>query len=233
MEKLLEINGLKSWYGLSQALFDVNLEINQGEVVALLGRNGMGKSTTIRSICGLIRNYEGDIKFKNISIINQPSYKIAQLGIGLVPEGRRAFTNLTVLENLTATAVEGEWNLDMVFHLFPKLAERKHQNASTLSGGEQQMLVIGRALMTNPNLLILDEATEGLSPTIRSEIWKVITILKSKGVSILIIDKSLKQLQDLADKFYILDRNGRILKKSDNLENLIRKIEWNKLKLVK
>ena len=184
MDKLLEINGLKSWYGLSQALFDVNLDINEGEVVALLGRNGMGKSTTIRSICGLISNYEGDIKFKNISIINQPSYKIAQLGIGLVPEGRRAFTNLTVLENLTATAVEGEWNLDKVFHLFPKLAERKHQNASTLSGGEQQMLVIGRALMTNPNLLILDEATEGLSPTIRSEIWKVITILKSKGVSI-------------------------------------------------
>ena len=210
MKKLLEINELKSWYGLSQALFDVYLEINQGEVVALLGRNGMGKSTTIRSICGLISNYEGDIKFKNISIINQPSYKIAQLGIGLVPEGRRAFTNLTVLENLTATAVEGEWNLDKVFHLFPKLAERKHQNASTLSGGEQQMLVIGRALMTNPNLLILDEATEGLSPTIRSEIWKVITILKSKGVSILIIDKSLKQLQDLADKFYILEKGKTV-----------------------
>lgn len=210
MEKLLEINGLKSWYGLSQALFDVNLEISKGEVVALIGRNGMGKSTTIRSICGLISNYEGDIKFKNISIINQPSYKIAQLGIGLVPEGRRAFTNLTVLENLTATAVEGEWNLDKVFHLFPKLAERKHQNASTLSGGEQQMLVIGRALMTNPNLLILDEATEGLSPTIRSEIWKVITILKSKGVSILIIDKSLKQLQDLADKFYILEKGKTV-----------------------
>ena len=210
MEKLLEINGLKSWYGLSQALFDVNLEINQGEVVALLGRNGMGKSTTIRSICGLISNYEGDIKFKNISIINQPSYKIAQLGIGLVPEGRRAFTNLTVLETLTATAVEGEWNLDKVFHVVPKLAELKHQNASTLSGGEQQMLVIGRALMTNPNLLILDEATEGLSPTIRSEIWKVITILKNKGVSILIIDKSLKQLQDLADKFYILEKGKTV-----------------------
>ena len=210
MEKLLEINGLKSWYGLSQALFDVYLEINQGEVVALLGRNGMGKSTTIRSICGLISNYEGNIKFKNISIKNQPSYKIAQLGIGLVPEGRRAFTNLTVLQNLTATAVEGEWNLDKVFHLFPKLAERIHQNASTLSGGEQQMLVIGRALMTNPNLLILDEATEGLSPTIRSEIWKVIKILKSKGVSILIIDKSLKQLQDLADKFYILEKGKTV-----------------------
>ena len=210
MEKLLEINELKSWYGLSQALFDVNLEINQGEVVALLGRNGMGKSTTIRSICGLISSYEGEIKFKNISIINQPSYKIAQLGIGLVPEGRRAFTNLTVLENLTATAVEGEWTQGLVFRLFPKLAERKHQSASTLSGGEQQMLVIGRALMTNPDLLILDEATEGLSPTIRSEIWGVITILKNKGVSILIIDKSLKQLQDLADKFYILEKGKTV-----------------------
>ncbi len=210
MEKLLEIYGLKSWYGLSQALFDVNLVINQGEVVALVGRNGMGKSTTIKSICGLISSYEGEIKFKNISIINQPSYKIAQLGIGLVPEGRRAFTNLTVLENLTATAVEGEWSLEMVFSLFPKLAERRHQNASTLSGGEQQMLVIGRALMTNPNLLILDEATEGLSPTIRSEIWKVITILKGKGVSILIIDKSLKKLQDLADKFYILEKGKTV-----------------------
>ena len=210
MEKLLEINGLKSWYGLSQALFDVNLEINQGEVVALLGRNGMGKSTTIRSICGLISSYEGEIKFKNISIINQPRYKIAQLGIGLVPEGRRAFTNLTVLENLTATAVEGEWKQEMVFHLFPKLAERKYQSASTLSGGEQQMLVIGRALMTNPDLLILDEATEGLSPTIRLEIWRVITILKNKGVSILIIDKSLKQLQDLADKFYILEKGKTV-----------------------
>ena len=210
MEKLLEINGLKSWYGLSQALFEVNLEINQGEVVALLGRNGMGKSTTIRSICGLISSYEGEIKFKNISIINQPSYKIAQLGIGLVPEGRRAFTNLTVLENLSATAVVGEWTQEMVFHLFPKLAERKYQSASTLSGGEQQMLVIGRALMTNPDLLILDEATEGLSPTIRSEIWKVITILKNKGVSILIIDKSLKQLQDLADKFYILEKGKTV-----------------------
>ena len=210
MEKLLEINGLKAWYGLSQALFDVNLDIKQGQVVALLGRNGMGKSTTIRSICGLISTYEGEIKFKNISIINQPSYKIAQLGIGLVPEGRRAFTNLTVLENLTATAVEGEWTQGMVFRLFPKLEERKYQSASTLSGGEQQMLVIGRALMTNPNLLILDEATEGLSPTIRSEIWKVIRILKTKGVSILIIDKSLKQLQDLADKFYILEKGTTV-----------------------
>jgi branched-chain amino acid transport system ATP-binding protein len=141
-----------------------------------------------------------------------PSYKIAQLGIGLVPEGRRAFSNLTVLENLIATSVEGEWTLEKVFELFPKLEERKLQGAFSLSGGEQQMLVIGRALMTNPRLLILDEATEGLSPTIRSEIWKVIEILKNKNISILIIDKSLKQLQTLADKFYILEKGRTVWK---------------------
>ena len=196
MSKLLELKSLKSWYGPSQALFDVNLEVKQGEIVALLGRNGMGKSTTIKSICGLMNEFEGEINFNNTSLINLPSYKIAQLGIGLVPEGRRAFSNLTVLENLVASAVEGEWDLVSIYNLFPKLEERKHQLASSLSGGEQQMLVIGRALMTNPKLLILDEATEGLSPTIRVEIWKVIEILKNKNVSILIIDKSLKQLLD-------------------------------------
>ena len=210
MSKLLELKSLKSWYGPSQALFDVNLEVKQGEIVALLGRNGMGKSTTIKSICGLMSEFEGEINFNNTSLINLPSYKIAQLGIGLVPEGRRAFSNLTVLENLVAIAVEGEWDLVSIYNLFPKLEERKHQLASSLSGGEQQMLVIGRALMTNPKLLILDEATEGLSPTIRVEIWKVIEILKNKNVSILIIDKSLKQLLDLADKFYILEKGKTV-----------------------
>ena len=210
MSKLLELKSLKSWYGPSQALFDVNLEVKQGEIVALLGRNGMGKSTTIKSICGLMSEFEGEINFNNTSLINLPSYKIAQLGIGLVPEGRRAFSNLTVLENLVASAVEGEWDLVSIYNLFPKLEERKHQLASSLSGGEQQMLVIGRALMTNPKLLILDEATEGLSPTIRVEIWKVIEILKNKNVSILIIDKSLKQLLDLADKFYILEKGKTV-----------------------
>jgi branched-chain amino acid transport system ATP-binding protein len=210
MSKLLELKSLKSWYGPSQALFDVNLEVKQGEIVALLGRNGMGKSTTVKSICGLMSEFQGEINFNNTSLINLPSYKIAQLGIGLVPEGRRAFSNLTVLENLVATAVEGEWDLVSIYNLFPKLEERKHQLASSLSGGEQQMLVIGRALMTNPKLLILDEATEGLSPTIRMEIWKVIEILKNKNVSILIIDKSLKQLLDLADKFYILEKGKTV-----------------------
>ena len=170
----------------------------------------MGKSTTIKSICGLINEYHGKINFNNISLIKRPSYKIAQLGIGLVPEGRRAFSNLTVLENLIATAVDGEWDLDAIYNLFPRLEERKNQIAFSLSGGEQQMLVIGRALMTNPKLLILDEATEGLSPTIRSEIWKVIEVLKDKSASILIIDKSLKQLLDLADNFYILEKGRTV-----------------------
>ena len=216
MDKLLVIKSLKSWYGASQALFEVNLEINHGEIVALLGRNGMGKSTTIKSICGLINEYHGEIKFNSISIIKSPSYKIAQLGIGLVPEGRRAFSNLTVLENLIATAVDGEWDLNAIYNLFPRLEERKNQLAFSLSGGEQQMLVIGRALMTNPKLLILDEATEGLSPTIRSEIWKVLEVLKNKAVSILIIDKSLKQLLNLAQNFYIIEKGRTVWNGSSN-----------------
>ena len=210
MGKLLEVKSLKSWYGESQALFDINLQIEKGEIVALLGRNGMGKSTTINSICGMVHKYEGNINFNNVSIIGMPSYRIAQLGIGLVPEGRRAFSNLTVLENLVATAVDGEWSLSEIYNLFPRLEERKFQLASSLSGGEQQMLVIGRALMTNPKLLILDEATEGLSPTVRLEIWKVIEFLKTKNISILIVDKSLKQLLDLADKFYIVEKGKTV-----------------------
>jgi branched-chain amino acid transport system ATP-binding protein len=210
MGKLLEVKSLKSWYGESQALFDINLQIEKGEIVALLGRNGMGKSTTINSICGMVHKYEGNINFNNVSLIGMPSYRIAQLGIGLVPEGRRAFSNLTVLENLVATAVDGEWSLSEIYNLFPRLEERKFQLASSLSGGEQQMLVIGRALMTNPKLLILDEATEGLSPTVRLEIWKVIEFLKTKNISILIVDKSLKQLLDLADKFYIIEKGKTV-----------------------
>ena len=210
MSFLLEIKSLKSWYGASQALFDVNLEIKKGEVVALLGRNGMGKTTTVNSVCGLMHRYEGDINFGGVSLSGQPSFKIAQKGIGLVPEGRRVFSNLTVLENLIATARDGDWSLKEIYNLFPRLEERSYQLASSLSGGEQQMLVIGRALMTNPKLLILDEATEGLSPTVRSEIWKVIKKLKLKNISILIIDKSLKQLLELADNFYILEKGKTV-----------------------
>ena len=210
MSFLLEIKSLKSWYGASQALFDVNLKIKKGEVVALLGRNGMGKTTTVNSVCGLMHRYEGDINFGGVSLSRQPSFKIAQKGIGLVPEGRRVFSNLTVLENLIATARDGDWSLKEIYNLFPRLEERSYQLASSLSGGEQQMLVIGRALMTNPKLLILDEATEGLSPTVRSEIWKVIEKLKLKNISILIIDKSLKQLLELADNFYILEKGKTV-----------------------
>ena len=210
MSFLLEIKSLTSWYGASQALFDVNLKIKKGEVVALLGRNGMGKTTTVNSVCGLMHRYEGDINFGGVSLSGQPSFKIAQKGIGLVPEGRRVFSNLTVLENLIATARDGDWSLKEIYNLFPRLEERSYQLASSLSGGEQQMLVIGRALMTNPKLLILDEATEGLSPTVRSEIWKVIEQLKSKNISILIIDKSLKQLLTLADNFYILEKGKTV-----------------------
>jgi branched-chain amino acid transport system ATP-binding protein len=210
MSFLLEIKSLKSWYGASQALFDVNLKIKKGEVVALLGRNGMGKTTTVNSVCGLMHRYEGDINFGGVSLSGQPSFKIAQNGIGLVPEGRRVFSNLTVLENLIATARDGDWSLKEIYNLFPRLEERSYQLASSLSGGEQQMLVIGRALMTNPKLLILDEATEGLSPTVRSEIWKVIEKLKLKNISILIIDKSLKQLLELADNFYILEKGKTV-----------------------
>ncbi|MDB9771366.1 ABC transporter ATP-binding protein [Alphaproteobacteria bacterium] len=210
MSFLLEIKSLKSWYGASQALFDVNLKIKKGEVVALLGRNGMGKTTTVNSVCGLMHRYEGDINFGGFPLSGQPSFKIAQNGIGLVPEGRRVFSNLTVLENLIATARDGDWSLKEIYNLFPRLEERSYQLASSLSGGEQQMLVIGRALMTNPKLLILDEATEGLSPTVRSEIWKVIEKLKLKNISILIIDKSLKQLLELADNFYILEKGKTV-----------------------
>jgi branched-chain amino acid transport system ATP-binding protein len=210
MSFLLEIKSLKSWYGASQALFDVNLKIKKGEVVALLGRNGMGKTTTVNSVCGLMHRYEGDINFGGVPLSGQPSFKIAQKGIGLVPEGRRVFSNLTVLENLIATARDGDWSLKEIYNLFPRLEERSYQLASSLSGGEQQMLVIGRALMTNPKLLILDEATEGLSPTVRSEIWKVIEKLKLKNISILIIDKSLKQLLELADNFYILEKGKTV-----------------------
>ena len=202
MDKLLEIKSLKSWYGASQALFDVNLEINKGEIVALLGRNGMGKSTTIKSICGLINEYHGEINFNNISLIKRPSYKIAQLGIGLVPEGRRAFSNLTVLENLIATAVDGEWDLDAIYNLFPRLEERKNQIAFSLSGGEQQMLVIGRALMTNPKLLILDEATNAIEKELEMKVLKYLNNLKQDKIIIIVAHR--ESVFESCDKVYKL-----------------------------
>lgn len=211
---MLNLNAIESCYGPSQALFGVDLELNAGELVALMGRNGMGKTTTIRSIFGLTPPRAGRVEFDGRDITGLPAHRIARLGLGLVPEGRRCFTNLTVRENLLATANPGEWALTDVESLFPRLAERRHQSAATLSGGEQQMLAIGRALMTNPRLLVLDEATEGLAPVIRQEIWKAIRTLKSAGLSLLLVDKALRELLPVADRCTILEKgrsvwNGR------------------------
>lgn len=208
MSPLLEIDGLLAWYGLTQVLFGVTLRVEEGEVVTLMGRNGMGKSSTINALCGMTDQREGIIRFGGQAIERLPSHKVAQLGIGLVPEGRRVFYNLTVRENLLAAARSGSWNLARVFQLFPRLAERISQPAATLSGGEQQMLVIGRALMTNPRLLVLDEATEGLAPLIRQEIWSAIRVLKQEGMSILLVDKTLSELLTIADNCWILEKGA-------------------------
>lgn len=203
---MLQVDQIETYYGQSQALFGVDLQVNAGELVALMGRNGMGKSTTIRSICQLTPARRGQIVFDGKSLVGQRPYQVAQAGIGLVPEGRRCFSSLTVEENLIATARRGEWNFDKTVSLFPRLAERQKQYANTLSGGEQQMLAIGRALMTNPKLLILDEATEGLAPVIRQEIWTAIESLIKEGLSILLVDKSLKDMLKLASRCVILEK---------------------------
>ncbi|WP_321345068.1 ABC transporter ATP-binding protein [Breoghania sp.] len=206
MSALLEVRELTASYGSSQALFGVDLSVGAGEVVALMGRNGMGKTTTVRCICRMMASSRGAITFAGKSLNDLPSHKAARLGIGLVPEGRRCFAPLSVEENLVCAARPGAWTLDRVGELFPRLSERRKQAARTLSGGEQQMLAIGRALMTNPKLLILDEATEGLAPVIRQEIWRAIEALKQSGLAILIIDKSLRDLKALCDRFVILER---------------------------
>lgn len=212
---LLRIENLNLNYGASQVLFGVNISVNQGDVVSLLGRNGMGKSTTVNSILGLVRPKSGRIFFDNIEIQNLESYRISQLGISLVPEGRQVFPNLTVQENLIATASNrlnfaDPWTLAKIIELFPQLGSLLSSNAALLSGGEQQMLSIGRALMTNPKLLILDEATEGLAPLIRKEIWRSLNQLKSQGLSILIIDKNIKNLQQIASHHAIIEK-GKIV----------------------
>ena len=206
MSELLKIEHIEVYYGPSQALFGVDLQMGEGEVVALMGRNGMGKTTTIRTLCRMSQQKRGSIHFSGHNIGNLPSHKVAQLGVGLVPEGRRCFPNLTVQENLIAAARGDEWTLGKVYALFPRLEERHVQLANTLSGGEQQMLAVGRALMTNPKLLVLDEATEGLAPVIRTEIWGAVKELKAAGQSILIVDKTLSELLPLADKCVILER---------------------------
>lgn len=207
---ILEIEALEAAYGPSQALFGVDLVVREGEMVALMGRNGMGKTTTIRVACGLMRARAGRVAFAAQDIAGLAPHRIAQLGVGLVPEGRRCFPNLTVHENLIAAARPGAWTLARVTTLFPRLDERHAQFANTLSGGEQQMLAIGRALMTNPRLLILDEATEGLAPTVRAEIWSAIRSLKGEGLSILAVDKSLRDLTAVADHCTILERGRTV-----------------------
>lgn len=207
---LLELNQVETFYGASQALFGIDLHVGKGEVVALMGRNGMGKTTTIRSVFGLTPLRRGAISFMGHDISAMPPYRIARLGLGLVPEGRRCFPNLTVTENLLASARKGEWTIETVNELFPRLKERHQQQANTLSGGEQQMLAVGRALMTNPELIVLDEATEGLAPVIRLEIWKAVRELKRRGQSILVVDKTLSELLPVADRCVILERGRTV-----------------------
>ena len=212
---MLEINGLETAYGQSQVLFGMELNVGKGEVVTLLGRNGMGKTTTLHSVMGLVPSRSGNIRFQGQELRELPSYQIAKTGLSLVPEGRQIFPNLTVLENLVATASnrsqsENPWNLDRVFDLFPRLPNRIHHMGNQLSGGEQQMLAIGRALMTNPKLLILDEATEGLAPLIRNEIWNCVSNLKSAGQSILLVDKNIGALTRIADRHYIIEK-GKVV----------------------
>ena len=212
---MLEINGLETAYGQSQVLFGMELNVGKGEVVTLLGRNGMGKTTTLHSVMGLVPSRSGNIRFQGQELRELPSYQIAKTGLSLVPEGRQIFPNLTVHENLVATASnrsqsENPWNLDRVFELFPRLPNRIHHMGNQLSGGEQQMLAIGRALMTNPKLLILDEATEGLAPLIRNEIWNCVSSLKSAGQSILLVDKNIDALTRIADRHYIIEK-GKVV----------------------
>ena len=208
---LLELDRVETFYGLSQVLFGLSLSIAPGEVVTLMGRNGMGKTTTVRSVLGLTRARAGSIRFEGREIRALPAYRVAKLGIGLVPEGRQIFPNLSVRENLVATAAnrrgaEDPWTLQRVFRLFPLLAERGESMGTQLSGGEQQMLAVGRALMTNPKLLILDEATEGLAPLMRAEIWRCLAGLKAAGLSILLIDKNVAALTRIADRHYIIEK---------------------------
>jgi len=211
-ESVLEVDGIETAYGLSQVLFGVSLSVAAGEMVTLMGRNGMGKTTTVRSIMGLTPARAGTIRFAGAEIRGLPAYRVAQAGIGLVPEGRQIFPNLSVRENLVATAVAraGAWTLDKVYALFPRLAERETSMGNQLSGGEQQMLAIGRALMTNPRLLILDEATEGLAPLIRAEIWRCLERLKASGLGILVIDKNVGTLTRIADRHFLIER-GRVV----------------------
>ena len=210
---MLEINDIQAFYGASQALFGTCFKVKPGQVVTLMGRNGMGKTTSVHCIMGMLPVREGEVRGEGQKITNLPSYRVAQMGIGLVPEGRQIFPNLTVLENLVATAKltnnkARNWGLDRVLDMFPALAVRLKGPGNLLSGGEQQMLAIGRALMTNPRLLILDEATEGLAPLVRRDIWTCLAQLKAEGLSILVIDKNVRDLAAIADHHFIIEKGG-------------------------
>jgi len=210
---MLKVSDLVTHYGHSQALFGIDFSIEAGEVATLLGRNGMGKTTTIHSVMGILSKTSGQVLFDETDITAWPSYKVAKLGIGLVPEGRQIFPNLTTHENLIATArgsETGAWTAERIYDLFPELAQRKQSMGNLLSGGEQQMLAIGRALMTNPKLMILDEATEGLAPLIRQKIWESFDRIRQGGLSILVVDKNLKDLMKLADRHHIVHR-GKVV----------------------
>jgi branched-chain amino acid transport system ATP-binding protein len=219
---MLSVEAVEAAYGASQVLFGVSLEVGAGEVATLLGRNGMGKTTTIRAIMGLVPASAGQIRFQGRPIHRLPPYRVAQAGLALVPEGRQVFPNLTVRENLVATAANragrpDPWTVEKVFDLFPPLVARVRTPGGSLSGGEQQMLAIGRALMTNPHLLILDEATEGLAPLVRAEIWRCLARLRAGGQSILLVDKNVRVLTRVADRHYVLEK-GRIVWKGSSAE---------------
>ena len=215
MNDLLKIADIEVCYGDAQALFGVSLDIGAGEAVTLIGRNGMGKTTTVRTATGIMASRSGRVEFAGQDISRWPSYKIARLGMGLVPEQRQVFPNLTVYENLVATAHnrldrKDPWTLERVYGLFPRLKERAGNLGINLSGGEQQMLAIGRALMTNPRLLVLDEATEGLAPLVRGEIWDCLQTLKNSGLSVLVIDKNIGPLLRIADTHYVLEKGRTV-----------------------
>ncbi|MBC8209136.1 MAG: ABC transporter ATP-binding protein [Desulfobulbaceae bacterium] len=219
---MLELRGVETRYGSSQVLFGVDLSVAEGQMVALLGRNGMGKSTTIRSIMGLTPPFAGTITLNGAELQHLPVYRIARLGIGLVPEGRQIFPTLTACENLTVVAANfsgrsNPYTIKRIYDIFPRLAERAQSLGSELSGGEQQMLAIGRALMTNPRLLLLDEATEGLAPLIREEIWRGLTILKERGLSVLVIDKNINNLKKIVERHFIMER-GRVVWSGESVD---------------
>ncbi len=217
---LLSVDAIETAYGSSQVLFGMSLAVNRGEVVTLIGRNGMGKTTTVKSIMGLLAPKAGRITMDGTAVQGKPAYLVARTGLGLVPEGRQIFPNLTVRENLVATAgnrhgAREPWTIDTVYRMFPRLQERERNLGSNLSGGEQQMLAIGRALMTNPKLVILDEATEGLAPLVRLEIWRCLERLKQAGQSMIVIDKNIGALLGLADRHYIVEK-GRVVWQGDS-----------------